>query len=185
MAAFFSRRYSFSTGYHSKVPAQRVGEVLDSIRERGEEATAKSFLDASRDESSPTHEMFEWNNSIAAEKYRLSQAATIICHLELTIEEYETEEVTLKLEEEPTEDPINKMYFKSGFVNVNQRTARSATAVYVPTDIALSDKEMRKAVLRNALDSLKAFERSYAHLKEMAKVIAAIHEVEEEIDIEE
>ena len=63
------------------VPAQVVGNLCNELENTDEGLTPESFLNASRDESSPTHSLFEWNNDIAAEKYRLHQAQTVICNI--------------------------------------------------------------------------------------------------------
>ena len=181
MAAFVSKRYSYSVGYHSKVKAQTVGKALEEIEKSGTEVTAQSFLDYSRDEASETHDMFEWDDSVAAEKYRLSQATNIICHLEVTEEWYENEPTEVELEERSVE-PSQSTYFKSAYVNVAQRSSVSQKANYVPLKKALNDDEMRMRVLDNALMSLHAFERSYAFLEEMALVIDAIHKTDDAVN---
>lgn len=180
MAAFVSKKYSYATGYNSKVSAQTVGESLEKITRSGGSVTAQSFLDFSRDENSPTHEMFEWDDSIAAEKYRLQQASNIICHLECTEEVYESEPIEIELEE-GTAEPVDSMHFRSAYVNVAKRSAVGRKAEYVPIAVAMSKEDMRNQVLENALISLKAFERSYSYLQEMSLVIDAIHKTEEKI----
>lgn len=180
MAAFISKRYSYSTGYNSKVSAQTVGEVLEEIVNSGEAVSSQSFLDASRDEDSPTHGMFEWDDSVAAEKFRLTQASNIICHLECTEEVYESEPTEVELEEK-TVEPTESTYFKSAYVNVAKRSCTFQKAEYVPVAVAMSNEDTRRQVLENALVSLKAFERSYSYLNEMSLVIDAIHKTEEMI----
>lgn len=181
MAAFVSKKYSYSTGYNSKVKAQEVGKVLESIEESGNAVTAQSFLDASRDEDSPTHEMFEWNDSIAAEKFRLTQASNIICHLEVTEEYYESVPTEIELIEQ-TIEPNDSRFFKSAYVNTAKRSSVATKANYVPTSVALSDEQLRIQVIDNALMSLHAFEKSYSFLEEMVLVIDAIHKTEEQIN---
>lgn len=178
MAVFVSKKYSYATGYGSKVSAQTVGESLERISESGEKVTAQSFLDFSRDVDSPTHGMFEWDDSIAAERYRLHQASTIICHLECTEEVYESEPTQIELEEK-TVEPIDSTYYRSAYVNVAKRSVVGRKAEYVPITIAMREEDTRSQVLENAFISLRAFERSYSYLQEMALVIDAIHETDE------
>jgi len=47
--------------------------------------TRQGVLDDARDEDSPLHPCFEWDDGIAAEKYRLDQAGQIIRSVELKI----------------------------------------------------------------------------------------------------
>ena len=61
--------------------AQLVGEQILSI---GESATAQQVLDKGRDDNTELHKCFEWNNDIAAEKYRLDQARSVLRNLVFT-----------------------------------------------------------------------------------------------------
>lgn len=47
--------------------------------------TAETVLNVAKDENSVLHGMFEWDDSLAAEKYRLSQARTIINNIEVRV----------------------------------------------------------------------------------------------------
>ena len=53
-------------------------DELTKIREIFGELTAKTTVEAARDEKSRLHNYFEWDNSIAGEKYREQQARTLI-----------------------------------------------------------------------------------------------------------
>lgn len=55
--------------------------VASEIIEIGESATPAQILEKARDESSELHLLFEWDDSVAAEKYRLYQAKQIVCNL--------------------------------------------------------------------------------------------------------
>ena len=57
-----------------KADAQKVAEEIIAI---GEEATPAQILEKGRDASTELHKCFEWNDGIAAEKYRLIQARKI------------------------------------------------------------------------------------------------------------
>ena len=82
----FKSKYSWRGGFAYKVPASTVGSALESIEARDGNVTSQSFLEYSRPEDSATHSMFEWDDTIAAEKYRLRQAGAIINQLEVKIE---------------------------------------------------------------------------------------------------
>lgn len=56
-----------------KADAQKVA---DEIGEKS--ITPQEVLEKARDENSELHKCFEWDNDIAAEKYRLEQARKII-----------------------------------------------------------------------------------------------------------
>ena len=57
------KRYRWNA-YQYKVSAETAGSVMEQIeRERGS-VDKESFLEASRPEDSPTHDLFEWDDSI-------------------------------------------------------------------------------------------------------------------------
>jgi len=45
--------------------------------------TAETILKAASNEKSPLHELFQWDDTLAAQKYRLSQARTLINNIEV------------------------------------------------------------------------------------------------------
>ena len=51
--------------------------------------TPKNVVEQSRDPSAVLHPCFEWSDDIAAEKFRLNQAATLIRAIKVTIEDVE------------------------------------------------------------------------------------------------
>ena len=81
----FQSKYAWG-GIKYSVSADTVGAVLEDIEQQNGTVSKELFLDASRSEDSPTHGMFEWDDSIAGEKWRLDQARKIICSLSLKIE---------------------------------------------------------------------------------------------------
>lgn len=66
----------------NKAMAQQLGRILEGL---GESPTPKQLVDAARSKSSPIHGLFEWDNTVAAERWRLSQARNHINHLEIVI----------------------------------------------------------------------------------------------------
>lgn len=77
------KKYSWrSTGFN--VNAQKVGKELESIGE----VTNKNVLEYARfNEQSELHKCFEWDDTIASEKYRLTQASHIISSISFVIQE--------------------------------------------------------------------------------------------------
>lgn len=134
--------------------AQDAGETISEIEKRDGVVTKESFLEASRPIEAPTHNAFEWNDSVAAEKYRLEQSGRIIRNLCVKIiKDDKPEKVT-------------------AYVNINKTTADNAR--YMSLQVALEDDENRSAVLENALNELRLFKRKYETLSELAEVFTAI-----------
>ena len=132
----FTNKYSYRRGFNFKVSAQVVGETLEELAQTGELTSAR-FLDVSRPEDAPTHNLFEWNDSVAAERYRLQQATVAINSVEVQIVN------------ESTATAISQ----AAFVNVISK-APARTGEFAPIDVALSDANMRNALLQNALKEL-------------------------------
>lgn len=60
--------------------------VLGAVLEGLQEITPAALVDSARDESSPVHSMFTWDDGLAAELYRQSEAGHHIRHLRIVIE---------------------------------------------------------------------------------------------------
>lgn len=60
-----------------KQDANVVGKELEVLA-KNDNLNPESVLDLARDENSPLHNLFEWDDRVAAEKYRLGQARRII-----------------------------------------------------------------------------------------------------------
>lgn len=72
-------RYGWTKRY--SVPAQVVGEIV----ERFPENTAENIVREARKRASPLHKLFEWDDSAAAEQFRLVQARVMISSLRVEI----------------------------------------------------------------------------------------------------
>lgn len=173
MAAFESKKYSWKDGYSFKVSAEIVGNALEEIQKEKGHATSVDFLEYSRDEESETHDMFEWDDTVAAEKYRLHQSGVIINQLQVEIvyTEVETDDTPIAIEDaEPRTIKAN------AWVNVGKRWTQDKTekATYIDVVSAMNDVDNRKQVLFNASRELSVFKRKYQLFKELAKVVAEI-----------
>lgn len=151
MAAF---HYEFAIRGVHKVDAQTVGQMLEDMSSKGIEVTPASVLDASRDESSPTHCEFEWDNDAAAEKYRLEQARQLIAH------------VRIIRDDEPEHE-----YKERGFVSIP-----GGNRVYVPLQTALGKEEYKNHLLKQARGDCEVFLAKYRRLSELASVTDAMTE---------
>ena len=83
-------------GFHLRSDAQVVGEVCYELEKQGR-LTPKELVDASRPEDAPLHDEFEWNNTIAAEKYREVQAGYIIRSVAVKVTEIKPEVAKLDI----------------------------------------------------------------------------------------
>lgn len=111
---------------------------------------------AAKSKTSPLHSKFEWDDSAAAQRYRLWQARQLIA---VTVE-----------------------YIGSGDEAVLSRVFVSLTSDrkkggYRTTVAVLSDTERRKQLLSDATEEMERFEQKYAELKELASVFDAMRKV--------
>ena len=64
--------------YTNNVEAQDAGEELERINEKYGQTTASNVVDESRPEKAVLHEAFEWDDEVAAEEHRKTQARSLI-----------------------------------------------------------------------------------------------------------
>ena len=80
-----TKQYSWEVGaigsLTSNMDANKVGAELEKL---GEDITASGVVALARKKSSAMHDYFEWDDSIAGEKYRESQARTLIKMLKVS-----------------------------------------------------------------------------------------------------
>ena len=158
--------YEYREGWHPNVEANAVGEVMEQIEEKNGSVTSELFLEASRAEESPTHRVFEWNDGIAAEKYRLHQASRTICAIRVVVRD------------EGQNEQINPQKPMRAFVNIARDDEKKAQ--YMNVCDAMSNSRIRNQVLQRALRELRAFQDKYSSLNELAGVFLAIEKVKHE-----
>ena len=131
-----------------KADAQRVADEI------GENSiTPERVLEKARnDENSELHKCFEWNDGIAAEKYRLIQARKIIINLAYVPKEKTDESVRC-------------------FQITREKS------VYMPTKQFLVNNDEYQDLLKRAKVELESFKRRYATLSELETVFEAIESI--------
>lgn len=159
MAAF---SYEFKLSGLVKAPAQKVGELFEELQNSPDGLSPSTVLNASRKKGSLLHDDFEWNDGVAAEKYRLQQARFIIQNLVVITE--------------TTDQDQRTVYKDRAYVS-----ATAKTGAYVPLYNALSNEEWRSHLLKCAKDEMDVFCAKYARLTELASVVDAMKTVKAEI----
>ena len=135
--------FEWKPGSRFKVDANTAGAVCEQLEAAGN-LSAKSLLDVSRPKDAPLHSEFEWNDSIAAEKFREGQARNIINHL------------VVRLDEKP-DTPVR------GFFQITQQEPR-----YTNVNAILTHRDLRAELIQQALEEMAAFQRKYGTLTELA-----------------
>ena len=130
-------------GYY-KADAQKVAEEIGFGK-----FTPMEVLEKAKDETTELHKCFEWNDSIAAEKYRLEQAKNIIR--------------MLVYEKETKEQAVVRYYAKT-----------ETKHVYQPTKQFLVQEDEYQGLLRRALAELESFKNKYHTLTELEGIFEAM-----------
>ena len=147
-------------GRQFRVSADIVGAEMERIEARDGQVTSKSLLDAGRPEESVLHSLFEWDDSKAAELYRLRQATEVITHIHIVIDE-----------------KPNTPY--RAYVNIQESSGQTERGRFINVRSAMENEETRRIVLNMAISEAKRFSQKYANYKELSEVFAAIDRVAE------
>lgn len=139
------------------VSADVAKAEFDRIYEKFGELTAKSVVDENREKTAPLHSCFEWDDAVAAERYREKQAGDMIRCL-----------VTIKEPEIDGEPIVVRAIVKT-------------TEKYEPITVAIKSEEKYAVLLQDALNDAKWFMRKHAQLAELYKVFDAIREFKNEV----
>lgn len=132
-----------------KADAQKVADEISSI---GISVKPEEIVDKARDESTELHKCFEWDDTKAAEKYRVYQARQIVCHL-----------IVKEVNDDPQKHEV-RFFYKTD----NQEG-------YKPTSYIMRNKDEYHKLLERALAELSAFKKKYSTLKELEGVWEAIN----------
>ena len=130
---------------------------LDRLQEQHRLLKPQTVVDFARDPNTALHSRFTWDDSAAAERYRLWEARQVIRVAVFT--------------------PKGSQEKVRAFVSL--RADRGEGGYRATVDV-LSDAELRAKMLEEALDELQIFERKYRILSELSPVFAAASRVREQ-----
>lgn len=133
-----------------------IKKELDDIERRHGKILPSVVVQAARDKKSAMHTWFDWDDSSAAQKYRLEQARSLIRIVVTTVNT-------------PNATPF-QTYVSLKSDRYNGGGYRSITRV-------LSDKERTRQMLQQALDELETFKLKYNQIKALKPVFSAADSV--------
>lgn len=143
MAKKRSRKYHASaSASFTDVEAQIIGELIE---ERGGELSPRELVEYARKKNSPLHPLFEWDESKAAEAYRVSQASGHLRMVKITV-----------VKDGVTHTP-RACY--SVTVNDDDDGARRTNASY---DRVKGSPDLARQVIARASGEIKAWRHRYA-----------------------
>lgn len=141
-----------------KKQAQVYGECLDRITEKYNGTLKPEFVvEEAKSNNSPLHNYFDWDSKSASQKWRLFQARNLINHI-VVIVKYD-----------------NKKSEQKAFFSINKNPdEEEKNKVYVTFERALSEPDLRKQVLKQAIAEAIYWEDKYKEYQELDKVFRAI-----------
>ena len=147
--------YEWREGAHFAVEAQTAGERLEFIKASNEgKLTPKAVVEDARNENSPLHRAFTWDDAKAATTHRIAQARDLINHLI----------VRVKVESAAKTKPLRAM------ISVQQKEKPS----YVSRSTALSEEDLRRQIVERAWRELMSWRERYSDVSELHRVFQVI-----------
>lgn len=156
-------RYEFSEGFvpqaGAKLDPDVIGSYLEKLRKvhKGELLPSDLVADAKKS-NSPLHPCFEWDDSIAGERFRLQQARGLIRSVVAVYRPVETEPKTISVR---------------AYTHISEK----GQPHYRATDQAMSQKITRIMIVKTAWDELQQWRRRYRDLKEFAALFEEIDQL--------
>lgn len=141
------------------VSAQTAGEELERIYAEKCSMTASVIVDESRPEEAPLHPCFEWNDPVAAERWREHQARGIVNCIVVKSENAVKEPVQVR-----------------AFIHARES--------YHPLNVALESKDLAAEMMSNALSDMKNFTAKYKTLLSLKPVITTMEKTIKEMEKE-
>lgn len=137
--------------------------------ERNGRITAAEVLDAARPEDSPIHACFDWDNSAAAELWRLEQARDLIRRVRIEVTYQETTIRTVAY----VRDPVAAKEDEGGYVHLLKATKRSAA------DIVHAEWSAVYDLARRALDITQAKAEQLGNVEFVAECEVVLGQIKE------
>lgn len=141
------------------VDANVAGEVLSGIEREHGSVLPKEVVEVSRSEDAPLHNCFEWDDGVAAERYREEQAKDIIRNLVVIVDEITDNSL----------EPVR------AFLSVHEIPNESRK--YLSVARVFRDSSLVTQVIEQALKELESFERKYSNLIQFSDIMEAIRKV--------
>lgn len=146
------KQYIWKTGFFGQADANIVAKEINEL----EEITAQNIVDKARNEDTELHKCFDWDDSIASEKWRKQQAGMILNNLKVVVaKNVETnEEKSVK-----------------AFVTLKRETE------YEPIQTVVKDPEKYDILKERAIRQLKSIRTTYEEIVELQDIFNLIDEL--------
>ena len=147
-------KYEWKTPGLYRISADTVGAEIEQLCNIKGEVSASDVVDIATDIDSPLHSCFEWDDDIAAIKYREEQARALLRNL-----------VTVVVGDSDIESqPVR------AFVHIRSESGSG----YKPITVVVQDKKDTAYMLERAKAELRSFTVKYNALSELAELFDII-----------
>ena len=136
------------------VADEDIEKAVLIIQERDGVCTPAAFVEAARDETSPLHALFDWDDEREAQQWREHRARQIIGRVRVVLN--------------GTRTPAH--------VSVTVTTSGGARRGYVAVESAMSDRDLRSQVFAQAAAGLNGWRTRLSAFNEAADAILLIGE---------
>jgi len=149
-------KFKAMNGAHlSDKQAQIYGERIDEMVKKTGSITPSLVLKDAKNPQSPLHDYFEWDDTIAAEKWRTKQAHYLIQSIVIEV-----------VNDDGKKDDIR--YFFN--VAADDSTSAEPKSVYVNIGTIMNDKEKRGEVIAHAKAELVGWTKRYGQYSELKQL---------------
>lgn len=146
--------FKFANGSRLDGDAQSVGSRLHHIRNAKGRLTAGDVVEDAKPKNSVLHEYFEWDDEVAAGKYRTDQARHLIRSIVVVEDEGDT--------------PVR------AFAKVRVDDENT----YEPISVVMSNPRLRMQVLKEVSDQIEALKAKLAALEGFSDVLVELDKVD-------
>lgn len=150
--------YAWKAGAQIRTSADEAMKVCEALR-NGAGLSPQNLLDVSRSEGAVLHNEFEWNDSIAAEKFRLLRAGHIIRSI-IVVHESPKE----------AEDREPKTVEVRAFFPTHDKD-EEARGTYQSLDTIARDDAMRARLMNDCMKELQWVQKKYRILNEIVETL--------------
>lgn len=154
--------YKWKKAAQIKIKPDVAVAELERIRAKNGYLKPEDVVEEAKRKTSRLHDYFVWDDSEAAQKYRIWQARHLIAVL-----------VVVRTDDESDEPLTVRAYAHMKDDEENE----NAGPHYVNVLEGMTDLGMRERILADALKELAAFRRKYADLKELAAIFAEVDKI--------
>jgi hypothetical protein len=153
---------SYTSAPLTKKKTSALVSTLEGLYQKRKVILASDLVKEVAAKNHPLHGEFEWNNTKAAEKYRLHQARQLIASVRIRI-------MDDGVQVEPTRAYVNVRPEENDSLGLPARG-------YAPTLLAMGSTNHKMQVLQYAHSQLMGWKKRFGNLKEFAQVVSAIEQ---------